>query len=352
MKERYNFTERDWYEPVDGGPVRIAVVGTGRFACRRALPAIRKTDLCEATIVVDLWSEKARAVAEAFDVPNWISSDEFKAGVAVETYDAVYVATPNAFHLPYVEAAARFGKSVLCEKPLDVSIDRAERMVRICEREDVMLMTGYRMQTEPFIRRMRELVADGFIGQPVHLTGKFSNCIDTDGGTIRWRNDPSIAGGGALMDLGIYPLNTIRFLLGRDPVRVYGSTASNHLAFEEVDEHVAFQLLFPDSVVASCTASLNAYPSSRLEIYGTEGEIQITSAFGGIASEEIVAERDGTRIEYAGPPVDEVREEFDYFAYCLLADQKPEPSGKDGVADLVIIEAIYESDERGRPISL
>lgn len=154
------------------------------------------------------------------------------------------------------------------------------------------------------------------------------------------------------MDLGIYPLNTARFLLGEEPISVSGLTTTSQPEFTDVDEDVVFDLTFPDEVTASCLASLDAYPSSRLEVSGTEGEIQVTSAFGGLTPHRIVVERDDMRTEYTGQPMNEVTEEFDYFAYCLLSNTHPEPDGTDGVTDLYLIESIYESAETGRHISV
>ncbi|MCU4742798.1 D-xylose 1-dehydrogenase Gfo6 [Natronoglomus mannanivorans] len=347
-----NFTARDWQGPTDGGPVRIAVVGLGRFASRRALPAIQEADLCEATVAVDLSADDARPVADKFDVERGLGSDDFQQGTASDAYDAVYVATPNTFHYRYVKTAASLGKHVLCEKPLDVTTERARELVDACADAGVTLMTGYRMQIEPIVRRMRALIDDGLIGEPIQLSGKFSNRPPIGGGALQWRTDPEIAGGGALMDLGIYPLNTIRFLLGEDPVAVYGSTATHSPAFEDVDEHVSFELRFPGNVIASCTASLNAYPSSHIEVIGTDGEVRVTSAFGGLTPKRISADRKEIQSEYTGPIADEVVEEFDYFAHCILTDSRPEPDGRDGLADLVAIEGIYESAESGRRITL
>lgn len=342
-QEHVEFAERDWQELTDADPIRIAVVGLGRFATNRALPAIREAGLCETTVVVSWTAEEARPVAREFDVPWAMGYDQFRDGMATEKYDAVYIATPNAFHLPYIRASAEHGKDILCEKPLDISVERAEQAVEMCRDAGVTLMVGYRMQFEPTLRRMREYIDDGYVGDVIQLSATFSNRIPPDQLEDEWRLDEEIAGGGALIDLGIYPLNTMRFLLGEDPVSVFGTTASPHTGFEMVDEHVSFELSFPNDVLGSCIASLNAYSTSRLVVQGTDGEIQVASPFGGIVPHSIVAERDDMRTEYTGSPVNEVIEEFDYFAHCLLTDTTPEPDGEDGLVDLRVIEAVYEA---------
>jgi len=353
LEEEYSeFVQRDWQTKRKEGPIRIAVIGLGKFARERALPALQQTDLCEATAVVGWTEEKARPVSSEFAIGHAMGYDEFKDGMASDTYDAVYIATPNAFHLEYIEAAAELNKHVLCEKPLEKNAERAKRAVRVCKDTDVTLMTGYRMQVEPVIRRMRELIADEYIGEPVQLNAKFANRLPPENVADEWRVDPDISGGGALIDLGIYPLNTTRFLLDKDPVAVYGTTSTHHSEFKDIDEHVTFELVFPDDVIASCTASLNAYSTSRLEVHGTEGEIKLESPFGGIVPDQITAEREEMKTEYTGSPVNEIIEEFDYFAHCILTNTRPEPDGEDGLYDLNVIEAIYEAAETDCRVTL
>ncbi|RKD93263.1 D-xylose 1-dehydrogenase Gfo6 [Halopiger aswanensis] len=347
-----DFTRRDWAETTVDGTVRLAIVGIGGFARNRALPGIAAGEYCETTVLVTGSPDRARTIAEEFDVNHVIDYDAFRAGDHAETYDAVYVATPNATHGEYAIAAAEHGKHVLCEKPLETTVERAEEIVDTCRDNGVALMTAYRLQTEPVVRRTRELVQNGAIGTVVQVHGAFSHPLLEHTGPETWRLDPDLAGGGALVDLGVYPLNTTRYLLGCEPTAVYATTHSSGGPFAAVDEHVAFQLEFSTDATASCTASFDAHASSQLELVGTNGKIAIASPFGGVVPQDIVVESGEMRMEYTGPPVDEVREEFDYFGYCVLTDTDPEPDGADGVADLHAIEAAYESAETGRRIDL
>ena len=346
------FDRRDWQTVTEERPVRLAVIGLGWFARDRALPAIEKATLCETTALVSGSPEKALTVADQFDVDHVIAYDEFHEGHAVDAYDAVYIATPNALHLEYAETAASFGKHALVEKPLEVTVERAERLVDACEQADVTLMTAYRLQLEPAVRRTRELIADGFVGEPVRVIGNFGTRLLDNVEPGSWRLDPELAGGGALIDVGIYPINTARYLLDEDPTCVCATTASVHEPFTDVDEHVAVQLGCPDGVSASCAASFNAHPNSHLHVIGTEGQIRIDSPFGGTVPHEILAERGEMRVEHVGPPVDEVEEEFEYFAHCILTETTPEPDGWDGLTDVRVIEAAYESTESGTRIDL
>lgn len=346
-----DFVRRDW-QTIDEGHLRVAVLGLGDFAVTRALPAIEQTTFCTATVVVSGSPRKAERVASEFDVDAAIGYGAFVDGTAADIYDAVYVATPPAFHREYTEAAADLGKHVLCEKPLAADVSGAQQMVDACARNGVVLMTAYRLRTEPAIRRVREMIHDDVIGDVVQITGGFSTRLLENASVDSWRLDKDLAGGGALLDLGIYPVNLSRFLLEEHPAAVWGDTSSMTAPFDDVEEHASVQLSFPSGVTAVCSASFNAHPDNRLQVLGTDGQILIREPFGGHTPQDLVVERRDTRTEYTGPPVDEVVEEFDYFAHCVLADSNCETDGEDGMADLRIIEAAYDAAASGTRVSL
>ncbi|WP_312910471.1 D-xylose 1-dehydrogenase Gfo6 [Natronosalvus caseinilyticus] len=339
-------TRRDWEQESVDGTVRIAIVGVGGFARNRALPGIEAGEYCETTALVTSSPESVAAESIAADVDHCIDYDAFKSGDYADAYDAVYVSTPNARHGEYAIAAAEQGAHVICEKPLETSVERAQAIVDACEDAGVTLMTAYRHQTEPIVRRAREVVANGVVGDIVQIHASFSHPLLEETDPDTWRLDPELAGGGALVDLGIYPLNGIRFLLECEPVCVYANTYTEP-PFEPVDRDVAFQFELQTGATASCTASYDAHASSQLKLVGTDGSVLVSSPFGGVVPHEIRVEYDDVCMEYTGEPTDEVREEFDYFGYCVLTGTTPEPDGEDGVADLAVVEAAYESaDER------
>src|SRR5699024_4286586 len=144
------FTERDWRSDADG-TVRIAMIGLGWWTLEKALPAVERSELCETTVLVSSDVERATAAADANDtVVRGLTYEQFHDGAASEEYDAVYIATPNAVHLQYAETAAELDKAILCEKPMEASVERAEELVEAGE--SVPLMIAYRMQTEPAVR--------------------------------------------------------------------------------------------------------------------------------------------------------------------------------------------------------
>jgi xylose dehydrogenase (NAD/NADP) len=343
-------TERDWDTDPDG-TVRMAVVGVGRFARRLALPAIDASDYCALTTLVTGSPDARGDLAAEFGASEVVDYEAFRSGAAADAYDAVYVVTPNRLHLPNVEAAAEQGKGVLCEKPLEASLDRAERLVAACADAGVTLMTAYRMQTDPLVRRLREAIRTGELGDVVKLHGDFTSpLLSGSRGPDQWRLDPHLAGGGALYDIGVYPLNTARYLLDAEPTAVEATTTTTG-PFEGVDERVAFQVRFPNDVVGSFSASFSGYAGSTLTVHGTEGTVGLSDAFTPRRSRRVVLER-GPRTTFEGVGGGEVREEFDYFAHCVLAGSPPEPDGEDGLRDMRVMDAAYESAATGERVRL
>ena len=350
-----SYDERDW-QTTTSGTVRYALLGLGWWTLDVALPAIENSDLGEVTVLVSSSTEKAETAAADNDIDRGISYEEFHEGVASDEYDALYVGTPNALHLEYVETAAKLDKPILCEKPMEATVERAEQMVEACEEQAVPLMIAYRMHTDPAVRRARELIEDGFLGDPVSVYGHNTQPVlemipDPD----QWRLDPDLSGYGAsVMDLGIYSLNTARFLLRREPLEVSSEMHSDHEAFADVpDERSSSLLRLEDDVTMITTASQNAYDDTHLKITGTEGQIELHPAFHGEATLHL--RRDDLSITVEHESFDaqrEMREEFDYFADRVLTDGNIYPDGRHGLQDLQIIRAIHEAGESGDRVSL
>ncbi|MFC6862838.1 D-xylose 1-dehydrogenase Gfo6 [Halomicroarcula sp. GCM10025817] len=351
-----DFDRRDWQDLTEtDDPVRFAMVGLGWWTREQAMPAVAAGDLCETTVLVSGDREKAASVAaESETVEHAVTYEEFHDGAASDAYDAVYVVTPNAKHLPFVESAAALGKDVLCEKPMEATVDRAEQMVAACNEHDVTLMIAYRMHTEPAVRRARDLIDAGYVGDPVFVHGNMTEPIlelvpDPD----QWRLDWELSGGCAAMDIGIYSLNTARFLLDADPVRVQGSVASVQAEFDDVpDEHAAFQVDFPDHTYAHCTASQNATMASHIRVTGTEGEVRVEPAFYPWDERELHVSHGGSDVDVAFEQIDQMEEEFEYFSHCLLTGEAPYADGEHGLVDMRTLKGVYEAAADGRAVDL
>jgi xylose dehydrogenase (NAD/NADP) len=350
------FGRRDWQTDSGLEPVRFAMVGLGWWTREEAIPATEESDWCETTVVVSGGRDKAEDVAEATEnVESAITYDQFHDGEATDEYDAVYVATPNAKHLDFVASAADFGKAVLCEKPIEATPERARRMVEACEGADVPLMVAYRMQTDPAVRRARELVRTGAIGDPVLVHGSMSQrLLEMFSDPDQWRLDTDLSGPGAsVMDLGIYPLNTARFVLDAEPTAVSAFAHSSDEAFGDVPDEVAtFEVRFDDGTLAACSASQNANRSSHLKVVATEGEVGVEPAFFDRENRKFALEVDGNRANVEYQQVDQMLEEFDYFAHQIRTDSEIHPDGRHGLTDIEAMHAIYESAEQESVVSL
>jgi predicted dehydrogenase len=347
------FTERDW-QTVENGTVRFAMVGLGWWTTEKAMPAVERSELCETTVLISSDKEAAESIVGSHETATaGLTYEEFHDGAASDEYDAVYIATPNAVHLEYAETAADLGKDILCEKPMEATAERAERLVEACD--PVTLMIAYRMHTEPAVRRARELVREGFIGEPTGIHGQMTQpLLDINPDTDQWRLDPDLAGYGAsVMDLGIYPLNTARFVLDADPHSVQASMSSDHEAFADVpDERASFRLDFPEGVSAVCTASQNTHQSSHLQITGTEGELRLDPIFFPDQPRKLQVRRGDVDATLDFDQQSQMTEEFDYFADRVLSGTEPHPDGEHGLTDMQILKAIYEAAETDSAISL
>jgi xylose dehydrogenase (NAD/NADP) len=341
---------RDWDTDPEG-TVRFAVVGTGGFARHLALPAIESSDYGEVTTLVTGSPDDRADLAAEYDATA-VDYDAYADGARADAYDAVYVVVPNRLHLPNVEAAAEHGKHVLCEKPLDATLERAERLVDTCEEHGVTLMTAYRMQTDPVVRRLREFVREGGLGDVVKLSGDFTFPVLSGGyGPDHWRLDAELAGGGALYDVGVYPLNTARFVLDADPVAVEGTTHTSG-PYSDVDERVAFTVEFPEGVFGTFSASFTGAADSTFVVHGTDGTARLEDAFVPRRDRTLRVAVGGATLTLEGAGTNEVREEFDYFAHCVLTGERPEPDGEDALSDLRVMDAVYESAGSGSRRSL
>jgi len=346
------FTARDWPR-AEEGTVRFAMVGLGWWTMEFAIPATEVLDHLETTVVVSSTTEKAEGVAEDHEsIEHGLTYDEFQDGAATDAYDAVYVATPNALHLPYVEAAAEFDKDILCEKPLEASTERAEQLVEAAE--DVTLGVEYRMHVQPAVRMMRELVDAGFVGDVAMVHGNMSQpLLDINDNYDQWRLNPDMAGPGAsVTDLGVYSINTTRFVIDEDPVAVTATDWSGHEAFDEVpDERAAFTVEFPDGVVAACTASQNTQETSNLRVIGTEGELLLEDAFLS-GDRELTITRGETTITTEFDGIEETRRSLEYFGDHLLTGTEILGDGEHGLVDQRAIDAVYEAAESGERVEL
>ena len=329
------------------GPVRYAVVGLGHIAQVAMLPAFahaRRNSKLVALVSDD--ARKRRELARRYRVAATYSYDEFEE--CLEQVDAVYIALPNSMHAEYTIRAARAGVHVLCEKPMAVTADECERMIAACAEHRVKLMIAYRLHFEEINLKGVDLVRRGRIGEPRFFNSSFSM-------TVRNRNIRAKRemGGGTLYDIGVYCINAARYLFRAEPLEVVAvSVHSGSRKLADVDETTAGILRFDGGRVASFVTSFNAADVASYRIVGTKGQLRVDPAYEyaeGLSYELTIGEK--TTRKRIGKR-DQFAPELLYFSDCIQRNVEPEPSGEEGLQDVRIVQALYESAEAGKAIEL
>lgn len=335
-------------ETRNGRPVRFAVVGLGHFAQTAILPAFANV-VGKAKLAALVTSDEGKAskLSRKYDVPVW-DYGAFPALIASGAVDAVYIATPNTEHRPYVEQAARGRVHVLCEKPLAYSVADAEAMVAACRRAKVHLMTAYRLHFEAGNLAAIKAIKEGKIGDAKLFSSIHTMQVAPD--NIRVDLD---LGGGPLEDIGIYCLNAARYLFRDEPTEASAHAVYGHdRRFKEVPEGVAVTLRFPKDKLATFFCGFGQTKASEYRVLGTEGLLTMDPAF--TWNDDIVQTitRNGKSKTKTFELRDQVAAEITYFSDCIRGNKKPEPSGVEGLLDVRIMEAIRRSYSTGRAVKI
>jgi predicted dehydrogenase len=251
-------------------------------------------------------------------------------------------------HREYTERAARAGVHILCEKPMAVTEEDCEAMIRAASASEVKLMIAYRLHFEAANLKAAQIVRSGRLGDPRIFNSVFTMQVEKD--NIRVKKD---LGGGPLYDIGIYCINAARYLFQDEPVEVCGFSANNgEERFQEVDEMTTAILRFPDERLATFTCSFGASDVSAYEIVGTKGRLRVDPAYehSGALKHELTL--NGKLRRQTFPKRDQFAPELLYFSECIIEDKDPEPSGIEGLADVRIIRALYRSASIGELVKL
>lgn len=328
--------------------IRYAVVGLGYIAQIAVLPAFSKARNCELAALVSDDNVKLEKLSRKYKVPATYSYEDFDECLNSGEIDAVYIALPNSMHRDYTVRASEAGIHVLCEKPLAVTESECEEMISAAANNGVKLMTAYRLHFEQANMKAVEIAQSGKLGDLRVFNSLFS--MQVREGDIRLQED---LGGGTLYDIGIYCINAARYLFQDEPNEVVGFSANNgENRFKEVDEMFSAILRFPNERLASFTTSFGAADISAYQIVGTEGDLKVDPAYEFAADLKHRLTIKGKTRERSFPKRDQFAPELIYFADCVINDNEPEPSGKEGLADVRIIRALYRSAENGKPVSL
>lgn len=330
--------------------MRYAVVGLGYISQSAVLPAFehaRRNSVLAALVSDD--PTKLRRLGREYGVAARFDYEGYDDCLRSGLIDAVYIALPNEMHHEYALRAARAGVHVLCEKPLALTEEQCEDMIAAAEENDVKLMTAYRLHFERANMTAVEIARSGKLGELRAFDSVFTMQV-RDRDNIRLQEES----GGPLYDIGIYCINAARYVFRDEPIQCAAFAANGvDRRFSEIEEMDTALLRFPGERLATFTCSFGASDVSSYRIVGTKGDLVVEPAY------EIRGELghrltiDGRTRERVFSERDQFAPELIHFSDCVLADEEPQPSGREGLADVRVIRALMRSAEHGgEPVEL
>lgn len=342
-----NFLQRKGIDALsDDEKLGIALVGLGNYSNGQLAPALQETKLCKLSGIVTGTPAKEKEWAEKYDIPegNIYNYDNFDEVADNDDIDIIYVVLPNSMHPEFTIRAAEAGKHVICEKPMATKAEDCRQMIEACNDANVKLSIGYRLHFEPHNQEMMRLGQEQVYGQLELLEGAHSFDI---GDPDVWRMDKELAGGGPLMDVGIYVIQGAIYTHGQNPVSVTAEDVTQDTEkFSEVEGTIKWTMEFPDGVQLNAESSYEK-GASNLRAEAEDGWFQLEPAYS----------YNGIKGETSEGPMDfeEVNQQalqMDDFARCILEDDETIVPGEMGLRDVIIMEAIYEAAETGEEVQL
>ena len=325
--------------------VRWGILSTANIAVKKVIPAMQQGECCDVIAIASRDRRRAEQIARSFGIAKAYGSyEELLADPEVEV---IYNPLPNHLHVPWSIKAAEARKHVLCEKPLAMTKAEALTLLATQKQTGVKIGEAFMVRTHPQWLRARELITAGRIGELRSVAGFFSY-FNRDLANIRNIHE---YGGGALMDIGCYPITASRFAFADEPSRVVGLIERDPET--QIDRLASAILDFP-SGHATFTCSTQLVPYQRLHFVGTTGRIEIEIPFnapndrpcrifidgGDILGSKIVTETFDTCDQYTI--------QGDAFSRAIRGDGEVPVSVSDGVNNMAVIEAIFRSAESGQ----
>ena len=342
-----------WAAEPPARKIGYALVGLGRLSGGQLAPALQTTRLAKLTALVSGSRDKAREWAQKYGVPEsgLYDYDNFDSIKDNPDVDVVYVVLPNSKHAEFTIRAAKAGKHVLCEKPMAVSTKECDAMIAACREAQRQLMVAYRLHFEPFNQEMMRLSREKVFGAVRTIEAAAGFRI---GDPTQWRLKKALAGGGSMLDVGVYSLQAARHIAGEEPVAVTAQWAkTDPVKFKDVEEEsVQFGLKFPGGAIANCTASY-ATRLSRWHAGAEDGWFELSPAFGygPLKGRTFRTGEDGPK-DMPFQNVNHFAAEMDDFAECILTGRPTRVPGEEGRRDIRICEAVYEAAASGRTVTL
>lgn len=329
--------------------VRFAVIGLGHISQKAVLPGFAASERAELVTVLSGDETKRQEVAQKYGLSATYHYDDLERALREQQIDAVYITVPNHLHRPYTVRSAQAGAHVLCEKPLGVSTDDCLAMIQAADEHHVLLMTALRLQFSEAHRTALQMAHSGELGELRSFHSVFT--VQVRPGNVRTRK---AEGGGPLLDLGVYCINAARHLFGTEPLDVQGlaTTRVDDDRFTEVDEMFTAILEFPGERLATFTCSFGSTRVMTYDILGTEGALHLDPVYDYTSDIHFLSRLQGKREERIIPKQDQFAIQIDHFAECIQEGKQPLPSGRDGLADLHVIDWLERSAAEHRTLRI
>jgi predicted dehydrogenase len=329
-----------------------AIVGLGSLAINQILPAFSQCEKSKVVALVSGHPDKANKLALRYGVSpkniyNYQNYDSIKDNPEV---DIIYIVLPNGMHAEYTVRGLQAGKHVLTEKPMANTPAECQQMVDAGRKANKKLMVAYRCRYDPYTQEAIRVARS-------HELGTVKVILADAGFAMKdpnvWRLKKSLAGGGSLMDIGIYALQAARYLTGEEPSEVNAMMYStpNDPRFKEVEEAINFQLRFPSGILANCTSSYGYAWQSHYRVVTSEGwlEMDPATAYSGL---RMRVHRGNVTEEKDLPVVDHFAAEMEHMSDCVMQNKEPLTPGEEGLRDLTIMHALYEAANTGKTVKL
>jgi predicted dehydrogenase len=327
-----------------GKKLGIALVGLGSYATYELAPALQFTKNCYLAGIVTGTPAKAKTWSEKYNIPakNIYNYQNFDSIASNPDIDIVYVVLPVFLHKEYTIRAAKAGKHVISEKPMSITVSDCQEMIDACKKADRLLSIGYRLHFEPYTMEMMRLGQQKVFGNIKNID--CSNGFVWGGDPNAWRLKKALAGGGGLMDMGVYTIQGARYVTGEEPLFVTArEEKTKPELFKEVDETVFYQLEFPGGIIANGKSSYNANWND-LKVTAEKGWFELTEAYRYNGMKGATSNGPMT----FDPDVNQQALQMDDFANCVIQKKPSRVSGEEGLKDMKVVEAIYRSIASGK----
>ena len=332
-----------------GQKIRYAVVGLGHIVQVAVLPAFKHAQNSEVVALVSGDPQKQKKIAEKYGIDRVCFYEELEDCLR-DGVDAVYIGVPNHRHREFCIRAARAGVHILCEKPLAPAIQDCEAMIAAAEENGVKLMTAYRLHFEEANLKAVQLAQSGKLGELRFFSSEFAQQVDAENVRV---TEPSEKGGGPVYDMGVYCINASRYLFRDEPSEISAFSASaGERRFNNTEEMISVVMRFPKERLASFTCSFGGADIGKYALVGTDGTLDADPAYEYSEGLKLRVRIKGKEKKLQFPKRDQFAAQIEYFSNCVLRNKQPEPSGYEGLADVRVIEAIYESVRTRRLVTL